>query len=129
MQTSTSFRKPCVRKPLQVLTEACFDPSQASFGPIENTCDESSFIPYHDSMQTSSSFRGPPRAYTVPLGVPIVHSEQAISEQTFTQFDIAHPNEFESVSTPKAVHPHKGKKKDNLYLIYNFIKILVWIFL
>ena len=106
MQTSTSFRKPCVRKPLQVLTEASFDPSRASFGPVETTCDESSFIPYHDSMQTSSSFQGPPRAYTVPLGVPIVHSEQALSEQTFTQFDIAHPKEFESVSTP--VHHHKG---------------------
>lgn len=108
MQTSLSFRKPSERKPLQAL-----HPSQASFGVYENTCEESSFIPFHDSMQASSCENPSaqdqnPRQYCAPLGIPIAHSHQALCEQTFTQFDIAHPKDTDSVSTPKTFAQHRG---------------------
>ena len=74
---------------------------------------ESSFVPYQDSMHTSSSFRNAPGVkeappQVVPLQIPLQLSEQSISEQTFTQFDIGHPKEFEPISTPKFVHHQKG---------------------
>lgn len=118
MQTSPSFRKLSARKPLQELpfqkssSEDCA--LNPSLGVYEDTCDESSFIPYHDSMQTSISCKNPsvlqdqgPRAYSAPLGVPIVHYEPVLSEQTFTQIDIAHPKDFDCVSTPKTAYQQR----------------------
>lgn len=123
MQTSLSFRKPCHasmqarkpdgRKPLQVLHHS--QHPQTSFGVCEGTFDESSFMPYHDSMQASSCENPGTiqdtnhREYSAPLGVPIVHYDQAICEQTFTQFDIAHPKSTDSVSTPRMVSQHRGR--------------------
>lgn len=113
MQENTSSY---ARKPLQSLTfpksshhDCSANPSQASFSVYENTCDQSSFSVFHDSMQTSSSFRAssvhhhevaPPVA-SAPLRVPLSHHDHSISDQTFTQMDIAHPRDFEPVSTPK----------------------------
>lgn len=125
MQASSSFRRPCNnsslagsrkavgRKPLQELQRS--HPPQTSFGAYEGTFDESSFMPYHDSMHASCE--NPhivqdrsPRQYSVPLGAPIVHKDQltAICEQTFTQFDIAHPKNVASVSTPRTVSYRRG---------------------
>lgn len=108
MQASSSFRNPCKpdgRKPLQVL-----NPPQSSFGVYEGTFDESSFMPYHDSMHASTCENPGTnhREYAAPLGVPIVHYDQAICEQTFTQFDIAHPKSTDSISTPRTVSQHRG---------------------
>lgn len=112
--------QPSVRRPLQPLTlhKSSFhdvsnaNPSQSSFSVYEDTCDESSFLPYHDSMQsTSNSFKNPPPlcgsqqhldTYQAPLEVPLQCTSEP--DQTFTQFDIAHPKELGSVSTPKTVH-------------------------
>lgn len=110
MQASMSFKKPYERKPLQELRPQGLRPPQASFGGYEDTCDESSFIPFHDSMQASSCENPSlqdqnPRQYTAPLGLPI----QALCEQTFTQFDIAHPKNTDSVSTPKALSQHRSR--------------------
>ena len=110
--SSTSLIKPYDHKILQPLKSSIGGGlSQSSFSVYEDSNNESSFMPYHDSMHASSSFRKPPvlqdvavPVYSAPLGVPLVHSEHSISEQTFTQFDIGHPNEFEPVSTPKFVH-------------------------
>ena len=121
----TSFRKPCNmsslaesrkavgRKPLQELCPSHLP--QASFGVYEGTFDESSFMPYHDSMHASCENPriiqdGSPRQYSAPLGAPIVHCDQqaAVCEQTFTQFDIAHPKSIDSVSTPRTVSFRQG---------------------
>jgi hypothetical protein len=110
MQSSASFKKAVDRKPLQELHHS-HQMSQHSFGVYQNTCNESSFLPFHDSMQTSScstTMPDNPRHYSAPLGAPIVHYDQALSEQTFTQFDIAHPKSTDSVSTPRIVSRPRG---------------------
>ena len=98
-----------------------FNPSasQSSFSIYEDT-HGSSFIPFSDSMHTSTTSTkpscfpedsAPPQSYSVPLGAPL-HSDQpfgsSITEQTFTQFDIAHPKNFEPISTPKTQHSKQG---------------------
>ena len=108
LDDSNTSKQPFARKPLQSLTCAksncSANPSLTSFSVYEDTRDQSSFSVYHDSMQASthqSSVAPAPVPYFAPLGVPLSHHDQSVSDQTFTQFGIPHPKDFEPVSTPK----------------------------
>lgn len=105
--SATSFKKSCSRKPLQELPLKKDFSLQASVGVDDDIYDESSFIPYHDSVQDSNlqdsiSFKGPFTASPPPA------MKQPVSDVTFTQIDIAHPKRFDIVSTPKTTHQQKG---------------------
>ncbi len=122
-ENMSSSRASYARKPLQSLTfpksshhDCSANPSQPSFSVYDSTYDQSSFSVFHDSMHASSSLRTAsshqhevpaPMPYLAPLGVPISHRDRSISDQTFTQMDIAHPRYFEPVSTPKNISQHK----------------------
>ena len=82
----------------------------------ESCADQSSLAPFHDSWSTAPHVRGGLKVseqqqqlmgkeYHAPLEAPVMtrekrHTESQNFEQSFTQFDIRHPNTFEPVSTP-----------------------------
>jgi len=124
MQASKSLLKESARIPLQPLSRSSLinhsaNPSQTSFSVYEDTRDESSFLPYHDSMQASGCFADRcdvnSETYTAPLEAPVAqttHSvmcqfQPSLSEQTFTQIDIGHPATELPISTPNS-RQHKG---------------------
>ena len=81
----------------------------------ESCAEQSSFAPFHDSWSTAPSAAKNVsgrdqvgREYLAPLEAPVMKNEKRVGlnqtmEQTFTQFDIKHPSNFEPVSTPMGV--------------------------
>ena len=80
----------------------------------ESCADQSSLAPFHDSwsnapappQQQRQQGMGVAKIYHAPLEAPLMlHGDNNVGgnftmEQSFTQFDIRHPNSFEPVSTP-----------------------------
>ena len=82
------------------------------FEDDESCTDQSSLAPFHDSWSSAHHARNVSgrlqvmgREYHAPLEAPVMahkrgERESRAMEQSFTQFDIRHPRNFEPVSTP-----------------------------
>lgn len=107
--------------------------SQSSFSVYaDNTRDESSFLPYHDSMHASTmSTAGQPtgavvappphHTYVVPPSEDVL--ETTVPQLGFTQFDIKHPSSYEPVSTPAHHKPGITTHKLGIDLTFNMSTI------